>query len=529
MVGYVYGVCLVCNKRLSESENVLMCYGTCRKWYHIGCVNVSLENYKKIRELGNLVCWFCERCTSQTNLTSNDANSPVSKGNCVNMCCDCFESVKVLTTQISEVTRNQIDLVNRVDKLHEENIELRNILNNRGMYVDILECDQESVKTLGDKALTDVIESENEFHSVDIKVENFEEEFKNEAGEPTELILCDPDFIDHDVFSKDLTELNFRRDETDMNLMNKSNSVASRIKRKRLMSSKHRTCCGIDGDETETLKEAALQNTSSLDVDPLYFNSEQCLENIEQLGKREEVCSNLNQKSKKHKFLMQQHNNSSGVKSAVHRKQCSSKHRLALKPSEALPGSRPNSVIYHDNCGYYYHGDNRSLKTKRLLRCIERHRGCKARATMDFYENAPIIPTPYSHDHDHPPDLKRMKKKVLLLPLKDHSRKNAGVSSTHKLDVESSRKKLTNPIWKGVTATAIKIHNNKRVGHTFIRPIGSGRKKRKSCTGCYKMLRKTMTSKEAAKKVPRLISYCQDCDGQPGFCLPCFEVYHTMK
>ncbi|CAH1969818.1 unnamed protein product [Acanthoscelides obtectus] len=37
--------------------------------------------------------------------------------------------------------------------------------------------------------------------------------------------------------------------------------------------------------------------------------------------------------------------------------------------------------------------------------------------------------------------------------------------------------------------------------HTFVKPEGPGRKKKRPCTGCYKKLRITMTSREADKKV----------------------------
>jgi hypothetical protein len=68
--------------------------------------------------------------------------------------------------------------------------------------------------------------------------------------------------------------------------------------------------------------------------------------------------------------------------------------------------------------------------------------------------------------------------------------------------------------------------STKRNAHTFVKPEGSGRKKRNMCRGCYNNLRKTMSSKDAAKKVRRVITFCQDCEGQPGYCLPCFNVCH---
>ncbi|XP_066252466.1 piggyBac transposable element-derived protein 4-like [Euwallacea similis] len=63
--------------------------------------------------------------------------------------------------------------------------------------------------------------------------------------------------------------------------------------------------------------------------------------------------------------------------------------------------------------------------------------------------------------------------------------------------------------------------------HTFIKPEGPGRKKRKPCKGCYQNLRETLTSREADKKVRRVISFCSDCPNLPGFCLECFNKHHN--
>lgn len=74
---------------------------------------------------------------------------------------------------------------------------------------------------------------------------------------------------------------------------------------------------------------------------------------------------------------------------------------------------------------------------------------------------------------------------------------------------------------------ATENRQKKRLAHTFIKPEGAGRKKRKMCKGCYKTLRETMSSKEADKKVRRVISFCNECEGEPGFCLPCFNSFHS--
>lgn len=71
----------------------------------------------------------------------------------------------------------------------------------------------------------------------------------------------------------------------------------------------------------------------------------------------------------------------------------------------------------------------------------------------------------------------------------------------------------------------IEVAPRKRT-HTFVKPDGPGRKKRKSCKGCYTSLRKTLSSREADKKVRRVTSFCNECPNMPGFCLPCFNIFH---
>lgn len=66
----------------------------------------------------------------------------------------------------------------------------------------------------------------------------------------------------------------------------------------------------------------------------------------------------------------------------------------------------------------------------------------------------------------------------------------------------------------------------KRRTHTFTKSEGPGPKKRKKCRECYKKLRTTMSSRDADKKVTKVITYCDTCENKPGMCLPCFNEFH---
>uniref|UniRef100_T1I3L1 DDE_Tnp_1_7 domain-containing protein n=1 Tax=Rhodnius prolixus TaxID=13249 RepID=T1I3L1_RHOPR len=97
------------------------------------------------------------------------------------------------------------------------------------------------------------------------------------------------------------------------------------------------------------------------------------------------------------------------------------------------------------------------------------------------------------------------------------------ISINTKIGITEFRRILTHSLAENKLED--KSPSNKRA-HTFIKPEGPGRKKRKACVGCYKLLCETMSSREADKQVRRIISFCQECEGQPGYCLNCFNLNH---
>lgn len=101
------------------------------------------------------------------------------------------------------------------------------------------------------------------------------------------------------------------------------------------------------------------------------------------------------------------------------------------------------------------------------------------------------------------------------------------ISGHRKISITNFRSNLAEALSNNANSSRSERSVNKRRSHTFIKPEGPGRKQRKMCKGCYKSLRETMTSREADKKVRRVITYCGDCEGQPGFCLPCFNEFHS--
>lgn len=97
--------------------------------------------------------------------------------------------------------------------------------------------------------------------------------------------------------------------------------------------------------------------------------------------------------------------------------------------------------------------------------------------------------------------------------------------SSNKMSITQFRKILAEQL---VDSPKTNTENSsKRHVHTFVKPLGPGRKKRKICKPCYQELRRTLSSKEANKKVSKVISFCGDCPGKPGMCLSCFNKIHA--
>lgn len=55
---------------------------------------------------------------------------------------------------------------------------------------------------------------------------------------------------------------------------------------------------------------------------------------------------------------------------------------------------------------------------------------------------------------------------------------------------------------------------------------GKARTNRKRCAECYKRIQNEKGSKEARAKASKVLTFCEDCDGTPTMCIPCFKNVH---
>jgi FtsZ-binding cell division protein ZapB len=62
-----------------EDQNGMGC-DLCEFWYHCGCVKINVEEYKKMKEMGDKISWFCKQCKEETRNTKGE-NEELKKEN----------------------------------------------------------------------------------------------------------------------------------------------------------------------------------------------------------------------------------------------------------------------------------------------------------------------------------------------------------------------------------------------------------------------------------------------------------------
>lgn len=60
-------ICSYCKKQIKTKENFIYCNGICNSPLHITCAEITPTQFKKIKELGNLIKWDCKNCKYNDN------------------------------------------------------------------------------------------------------------------------------------------------------------------------------------------------------------------------------------------------------------------------------------------------------------------------------------------------------------------------------------------------------------------------------------------------------------------------------
>lgn len=57
--------CYQCSLKIDRYDDPIDCK-VCSESFHIKCVNISIENFNKMRENGLTINWICDRCEIST-------------------------------------------------------------------------------------------------------------------------------------------------------------------------------------------------------------------------------------------------------------------------------------------------------------------------------------------------------------------------------------------------------------------------------------------------------------------------------
>lgn len=64
-------LCGKCEIIVNNDENVLLCDGFCRSWFHAKCVGIDDESYRKISDLRDKVWYLCGACVRRIGNTKS--------------------------------------------------------------------------------------------------------------------------------------------------------------------------------------------------------------------------------------------------------------------------------------------------------------------------------------------------------------------------------------------------------------------------------------------------------------------------
>lgn len=118
--------CGACKNEVSDDDDALFCDGSCGKWFHMHCVNISIDDYKKIGDLKDIVLWMCAACKNEVRKGVKKTSSNVkSKRMEDNLCCECFSYIQILTEQISELTESYKLMSENVSFIQNSTTELK--------------------------------------------------------------------------------------------------------------------------------------------------------------------------------------------------------------------------------------------------------------------------------------------------------------------------------------------------------------------------------------------------------------------
>lgn len=120
--------CGGCNNIINTKCDKVLCF-SCKLSFHIDCAEILENDMTQLNNLGKLSKWKCNSCNPDLEVMKSDElqlqdTSEPMIGEIKDSCCQCFDHIKLLTDQIYELTKNQIEMRNQLSELQLQNVKL---------------------------------------------------------------------------------------------------------------------------------------------------------------------------------------------------------------------------------------------------------------------------------------------------------------------------------------------------------------------------------------------------------------------
>ncbi|KAG8275265.1 hypothetical protein J6590_089952 [Homalodisca vitripennis] len=119
-----------CSKAVLDRHNAIMCYGICKKWWHIACASISKPQYDHFKNISSMpgIKWYCVSCLPNAVIKQSTESASGTDLHPSNES-DCSAILNVVVTELEEITKNNLSLSKRLSELENENNVFRTQLN----------------------------------------------------------------------------------------------------------------------------------------------------------------------------------------------------------------------------------------------------------------------------------------------------------------------------------------------------------------------------------------------------------------
>lgn len=116
-----------CSKVVQDRHNAVLCYGLCKKWWHISCANISKQFYDHFKAIANKMPglkWYCSDCNDRIVVKPVNESQSGTVPDSVDES-DSSAIMNIIVTELSAISKNNLAMSEQLSKLNKENIDIR--------------------------------------------------------------------------------------------------------------------------------------------------------------------------------------------------------------------------------------------------------------------------------------------------------------------------------------------------------------------------------------------------------------------